>query len=742
MATCNLIETNDSQPALASKPRSRFGRWTASLIAAVQAHPDRAGVLAVVLLVMLALGNYWLKVDGQMFLVGNDFDCLYYRYRAYQLDTMVREHRIPLWSPAEGAGYPFYCSPFTAAFYPLNLPSALFYQWTGAYTRHDHQVFAVLGVILFSLGLYAWLRSLRLPVLATLFAAVTLGTSMKITEIMRFPNAVHTAAWIPWILWGLTLAMRRDRAWRGMLLIAGATVMMITAGYPYFVYYSQFLIGPYVLLMLFGRTRSVLMSPPDDFCGVGRAVARIATAFAVAGALCLPYACKMQAMLAQTQDRDGRDFAYSTAHEWTWTDTLGSLTYPPAAMGEGWYYFGAVGLLILLVYIAWTVGQGRQQASNLAFIGILVIWWLILTRISMSASSPLFVWLWHHWPGFASLRVWPRMNILLVMLLAWLLARACAELRLFTTEVGSSSDEAVDRGRPMPRRLLLSLAVIYAVVAGLQWGFVASGYTSAYYAFYFAPAFERSFARWWFPLCGSVAFAAIGMLLWLKQRGKLRSPAAAAGTVAVLLIIGWGDVGPLGTTQWGGYVTRAHLPRSRVHVPDALTASLATPRRFQYDTMGLQADFNSGIVQNWYFGRYTGLLDRSGLLPLLLQPHATPSDEGKAVLRLLGVEDGRRLYFLSDANHQHAVDLLADADKHTDARVDVLRYNGDVLEVDVQSEKPGYVCFVDNWDPDWRATVDGESAECERVLGTFKCVAVPAGQRRVRFAYQPWGIFR
>ncbi len=47
--------------------------------------------------------------------LGNDFMALYFRYKVYLLDSLAGGH-FPLWSPSEGAGYPFFSNPFTSTF--------------------------------------------------------------------------------------------------------------------------------------------------------------------------------------------------------------------------------------------------------------------------------------------------------------------------------------------------------------------------------------------------------------------------------------------------------------------------------------------------------------------------------------------------------------------------------------------------------------------------------------------------
>ena len=55
---------------------------------------------------------------------------------------------------------------------------------------------------------------------------------------------------------------------------------------------------------------------------------------------------------------------------------------------------------------------------------LLVVWIAIISYISYGKESYLFKLLWQYMPGFSSLRVWGRLNIILFRLIAWLLAMA------------------------------------------------------------------------------------------------------------------------------------------------------------------------------------------------------------------------------------------------------------------------------------------------------------------------------
>jgi hypothetical protein len=76
------------------------------------------------------------------------------------------------------------------------------------------------------------------------------------------------------------------------------------------------------------------------------------------------------------------------------------------------------------------------------------------------------------------------------------------------------------------------------------------------------------------------------------------------------------------------------------------------------------------------------------------------------------------------------------------ARIIRRRPGETVLEVEAGCR--GLVVLADNWDPGWRVTVDGRSAEPWRAYGTVLGAVVPAGSHQVVFRFSPpaveWGV--
>jgi hypothetical protein len=91
---------------------------------------------------LIYLFHHILPIDGQYTAMGNDFILLYYKYKVYLLASLAK-FKLPLWSPSEGCGFPFYINPFTQAFYPFNLLLVAWYKISGGYNPIDHQFFNI-----------------------------------------------------------------------------------------------------------------------------------------------------------------------------------------------------------------------------------------------------------------------------------------------------------------------------------------------------------------------------------------------------------------------------------------------------------------------------------------------------------------------------------------------------------------------------------------------------------------------
>ncbi len=673
---------------------------------------------------------YRLLVPDQSFSLrlGNDFRMLYYAYKVYLLDRLA-QGAFPLWSPSEAAGFPFYSNPFTQAFYPLNLPLAGFYRAMGGYSYFDHQLFTVLGICIFSLGLLLWLGRLVGNRRALVLAVLVVGMSFKLGEILRLSNATHAAAWLPWLLWGVTLAGQGVHPLKAAGAVFLACLMLLTAGYPYYAYYALFLVPPYALALCWRPARRALGlggQPPPPLPYLLTLAAGAGAALVLAG----PYLYQMARLMAQTVDRAGAGLAFASGGSLTPLDTLGSLLYPPAAQSEGWFYLGTAGLLLLVLHGAASLGRGGEVRDRRLWLGVLA-WSCFIVLITYGRATPLFGLLYRWLPGFDRLRTWGRLNIVLLPVMALLLARAYAWLEDVLFHPGPQSQDR-------RRRALSTLALGGALMLAAQLWLHLAGVRHLYWIRYFQAHHGQEALFIWSGVLAALALA--GMLLWAGRQGR-SGPWNPVLVLLVLLALSTADLRPVGASQWCDPAPAGLGRRLEIKTGRNLALSLSTRRVNRYDTISLTPVFNVGYIKNWYFERYVRFHRRvfQKEAPTKLRvPQKLPWFR-----QLMGLERrGRRFFFTRKLDHRHLRGFLQDArsvQKELAPSWQVRYYDGDRLEMVVENREDLFLSFIDNWDPDWRAFVDGRPVPLLKLFGTFKSLRLEGGRHRVRLEYRPWG---
>ena len=71
-------------------------------------------------------------------------------------------------------------------------------------------------------------------------------------------------------------------------------------------------------------------------------------------------------------------------------------------------------------------------------------------------------------------------------------------------------------------------------------------------------------------------------------------------------------------------------------------------------------------------------------------------------------------------------------------KIDLSKYNGDEIFIDIHANSEGYVTFVDNWSPGWRVFVNDDEKKIIKALKAYKAVKVGVGKSKIKFKYYPW----
>ena len=679
---------------------------------------------------------FW--VDGGFLRLGNDFDLLYYVYKPYLLANLAHGH-VPLWMPQEAAGFPFVLDPFTQALYPLNLlilPIAWLQDHWGPL---DHQRYTIFAVSILSLGLFLTLRRLALGLVASVLATVVVSSSYKVSETMRFPNATHTIAWMSIAIFAivaLRVASSTAKKIGFSALLAISIVCMATAGYPYYFVYFFLTLIPFLLWLEFGTPAEFQATKsrfPEFIALVGLS---IVTALLVVS----PYLLGMHRLLSETTDRAGADWNYSTGHHFDGWNYIGSMLLPPLASPEGWFYFGTAGiaLIVLAVLIVRTrEGLGRHRVR----LATLSLWIGSVVFFGLGASNPLFRVVWDTVPVVDSLRVWGRINIVLIFPLAVTLGYSIQVL------VQTYSEKPLVVANE--RRFLRVAAATLLLVVALQWILdvtrpLHGEFTSYMGSHYGAPGVHEHMLATTLAL--AAVLAGLLALIFLPRRRPGLEHGTLVATfwlVAMIWIVQlhglrlrpwmWVDPGKAtansitsGSGTWMPSVFTRHpvdIPIRDSTLVSRLARGAATSTRLGPTGSPMftpQPPWTTAVYENWDFRRYLKFLQ-------------DPSVNASWKQRLLGTTSRTRFFLAkADATGSPRETTL------TEPRIHLISYDGSRLVADVRTESSGELVFADNWDHGWTATVNGEAVPLRRAFGTFKSVVIPRGASRVEMTYCPF----
>ena len=566
-----------------------------------------------------------------------------------------------------------------------------------------------------------------------MYSALTISISYKITEILRFTKAVHTAAWYPWILFAITKIFCADNMqltlkYAALLIIF--YICLITAGYPYYVVYSVFLISPYILFFIIRKLNSYFFYDKIEY--LAKKICVLIVAFIIVLIITFPYFLKVNSLMKQTTDRAGNNFEYAANVKYGISDTIGSLIYPINTQPGGWYYFGIFNFLLVLSFFSF---KNNKRLISIFFLG----WLFFIVYITYGKDSYLFKFLWNYMPIFSSLREWPRLNIILLPILSLILALSFDEFynsfilkNCSLTELKTKFQKILFFGAII---ILIQLIWLIKIKYHAEWklyyidlrfGFLLNLPAEKWQEVMALPDF---FVKFFLNLNINKIAVLFGMLYILSAvlsliifyaiyKYKIKKIKLA---ILILLIFTSIDNFLIGPWLWSAQ--RKNTSRHILQINEKNMRSFNVPRIDKYYTLSHTDEFNAGIVGNWYFDRYVKFRNKYR------------STEEEAYKKLMGVIDGKKIYFSKKIDYSTIKEFLDDS-KNVNYKVNVLYYDGDVLKLELFCEAPGYLSFIDNWDNSWKAYVNNVEKQIELLFGTFKSVYISEPKNIVVFEYK------
>jgi hypothetical protein len=703
----------------------------------------------------------------------SDFVFYFYPLTARVADRLAAGE-LPLWNPYGCAGIPLLATMQVAAFYPGT--------WLSLLLPADRALAALmfLETLLGASFAYAFFRARASSRAASVAGGFLFAFGCLLGQSF-WPAALSTLLWLPWLLLCVERLAQAWR-WRWWIALAAGVALQVLAGFPQYVVYSMYGVGPFAAVRLF----EMLREGSRDFARTAAVAAGLAGAVAlgagVAGIQLLPTLElvgessrasdltpeKTHYLGAQTSvagflqnaiDPSPKNIAFGYGGD---TGYLGIATLLLAALGfvTGWrsagVWFwlgiGSAGLVLSQGWIGWTAPLHALYAALPT--GGTFRTPERLQLLPLFAAIALAV---RGLDAFAAATV-PRRTRQAALGAAALLATIAAAgggpgaawraiAAIAAIAVMSASRRRPTRARDM-RALLVALVVVDGLLATAPFGSLRAlpsawarsvnllGHTAL------APEQANQLqppdhARAdWSPLQPPIAAGPLAQIQRISCYEPLLPRAwqefQSLSDERAPLIAAQRAIGKVAFDDVAG-VARSLVPRSLVAMTPEIDERLqrALQQRF---ADGAPPDPAASPVAT------AAIVDNPDALPrayVVFDFEVTPLH-----VALERVIDGK---------HDFRASVLVDREPGSWARSThakplepaVIRsLEPERVEIDATPSADGLLVLSDTFYPGWRATVDGAEVEILRANGLFRAIRIPAGHHLVVFDYAPRSVRR
>ena len=668
--------------------------------------------------------------------MGNDFELLYFAYKKYIFEFIQIGH-LPLWSPSEAGGYSLIFNPFAQYFYPLSWLLYFFSFIIGDLSKYTYLIYTILGVSIYNVGQYLWLKRLGLDIKYCFFATLITCFGLKINEILRFPNAIHAFAWFSWILYGMTLSIKVENNIKSSLILFVSTILILTAGYPYYIFYGFLLFGSYFIFISFYRVKKEIYKNDTIHNNLYLFFYNVLPPF-LALLIVFPWLEGIKEVMDITRDRNVQDITFSYILDSNFIDQLGSWIFPPISLAEGWYYFGTLMTVLFIFYVINFLLSKNKQSLEKYFLTFFIIFFLFNYQFSAAENSYLFKIIWEKFDLLKNFRAFSRINILLIPLFAVLF---CFVLKLIE-----------EKKHNINFLITTSLAAVFIIL--LQIYIIEISDIKNHY---WKTWQERRL------LYGSIKFSSIAFIFNLYNHYiysisliisliifnflKIRKSKKLLPLLVVILVSG--ELFLLSNIQWAipykFYDSNNYNLLSKKPLDDINDAFLSP--RVVTEVKGNTyfrnfRKFNINYFDNFGLDKHTKLIDkyfkRNGNLKDGLDQETI-----KKINQFWGLNDNNKIFFTKKIGYLTIEKFINDVNflknnKDVFISMEIINYNGDEIYIDLKTNIDGFLTFVDNWSPGWKVYVNNKEKSIIKVLETYKSVKINTGYNKIKFKYEPW----
>ncbi|HXF69756.1 MAG TPA: hypothetical protein VNK89_08105, partial [Thermoflexus sp.] len=657
----------------------------------------------------------------------------HYPFAAYA-HRRLQAGQLPLWDPYTFGGHPFAADVQAQAFYPIRWLTA-WLSLGSPLTVRGYTAETIVHLILTAWGAYGFFRRVSGDRAAAALGAFAWGLSGYLTGYpLQDPPIVASAAWLPWLLWalaGLLSGSPLAARWRILAIIAWA--MSLLGGHTQTALYVLLIAlafagvygwtGPLPRRILAGELAGVVL------LGAGMAAAPLLATLEL-----IPWT-----------ERTAWTFLQRAGGFEPWE--LWGMLWPQLTLWSPLY----VGIPTLVLALHALVSQPQGDRAFLALWGGLVGFGLLLAIGGESALYPALIRLL---PPLEFFRNQERA----AFIVAWSLVAL-----------------AVQGGSHPPSESFLRATGLFVGAIGVllvgallgiqaqdlsQWPRLHRLLSQALWPWGMAIATlfllsRRSRARW-----GLVVLVAIdvGSVAWRTAEAGHRvwqdpEQVAAPPITPAALPTAWPpyrvDTRGLASGNWPAQVGVEDLHGS-------VTLPLRYVERFRREVPGERVWALMGV------GCYVQRPDEPALpFPSqrlrTLNVHGSqvelhclerPFSRFRIVYEAIVLEEAEALRALQDAAFDPLRTVILDrpwpmsemSPPILPPRIQLTAWAPEALQLEVWTERPGFLVIGDVWYPGWRAWIDGRPAPVLRAYTALRAIPVPAGAHRIVVRYEPLSV--
>ena len=695
--------------------------------------------------------------------VGNDFELYYFTYKKYIFELLRLGH-LPFWSPVEASGTSLIFNPLTQYIY---LPSWLFYFFCfliGDLTKYYFLIYTIFAISIFNLGLFFYFRTLGVDYKIALTTIFITGLSLKITELLRFPNAIHCFAWFPWILYGINLAVLESNFKKSFIVIFFACLMLLTAGYPYYIFYAFILFSFYFVFLLITPVKKKIFNQYSlNIISNKLFFIRCAIPSFLALLIVSPWLFKISQLISITYGRNNPDLNFSLHVSSNIYDQIGSWIYPPFSFAEGWFYFGSTGVLIVIVSSIYSFIFNNKSYPLKYFSYFLIFLIIFSYQLSNPVNSIIFPTLWKNLDFIQNLRHWVRFNIILTPIISIVLAYSIKEF-IDTIIVNVNKKE----------KIIHLLIISFVIIVSIQLYFIFySTYPSLYWETWqlkrinfsegklpiilsFIAGLYKNFIYPIFFLISLVVLVSILKFNFLKKNTNI--------FLYIVSILTFSELFFLTNIQWAipfGHYDKGFKELNLKPNYNMLNENALLDLRLAFKNNSVSHEksgndlyegntyyrnnkkFNINHINNWGNDKHVRLFKKyfnpNGKLKNNLD-QKTINDINK----FFGLnKNSKRIFYSQFLKHISITEFLKDSyesEIKDNFSYEIIDYNGDKLIIEIQSQNYGWVSFIDTWDHNWKVLVNNKPSKIMKLFDAYKSVEVMPGFSRIEFVYKPFNF--